>query len=154
MQEIKETSLGQTSAVQKMTFRHQRKQHTRCIAFEEILYGLLSKTTFALADRTFADVNKIKASECPLSRTTLADVKAILNWAKHSVHEQLCLLEMFKLAVWFLIDVFDLGEQLCLRPMGRRSDVRNVGRAGYGSKLLIGWTLSWRRRRNKKEARL
>ena len=30
---------------------------------------------------------------------------------------------MFKLVVWFLIDVFDLGEQLCSRPMGRRSDV-------------------------------
>ena len=56
----------------------------------------------------------------------------------NSVHEQLCLLEMFKLGVWFLIDVFDLGEQLCSRPMGRRSDVRNVGSAGYGSKLLIG----------------
>ena len=63
---------------------------------------------------------------------------AVLNWAEHSVHEQLCLLEMFKLAVWFLIDVFELGEQLCSRPMGRRSDVRNVGSAGYGSKLLIG----------------
>ena len=65
-------------------------------------------------------------------------VKAVLNWAEHSVREQLCLLEMFKLAVWFLIDVFDLGEQLCSRPMGRRSDVRNVGSAGYGSMLLIG----------------
>ena len=54
------------------------------------------------------------------------------------VSEQLCLLEMFKLAVWFLIDVFDLGEQLCSRPMGRRSDVRNAGSAGYGSMLLIG----------------
>ena len=81
-------------------------------------------------------------------------VKAVLNWAEHSVREQLCLLEMFKLAVRFLIDVFDLGEQLCSRPMGRRSDVRNVGSAGYGSMLLIGWTLSWWRRRNKKEARL
>ena len=29
-------------------------------------------------------------------------VKAVLNWAEHSVHEQLCLLEMFKLAVRFL----------------------------------------------------
>ena len=47
----------------------------------------------------------------------------VLNWAEHSVREQLCLLEMFKLAVRFLIDVFDLGEQLCSRPMGRRSDV-------------------------------
>ena len=81
-------------------------------------------------------------------------VKAVLNWAEHSVHEQLCLLEMLKLAVWFLIDVFDLGKQLCSRPMGRRSDVRNVGSAGYGSMLLIGLTPSWRRRRNKKEARL
>ena len=65
-------------------------------------------------------------------------LKAVLNWAEHSVREQLCLLEMFKLAVWFLIDVFDLGEQLCSRPMGRHSDVRNVGSAGYGSMLLIG----------------
>ena len=45
---------------------------------------------------------------------------------------------MLKLAVWFLIDVLDLGEQLCSRPMVRRSDVRNVGSAGYGNKLLIG----------------
>ena len=37
-------------------------------------------------------------------------LRAVLNWAEHSVHEQLCLLEMFKLAVWFLIDVFELGE--------------------------------------------
>ena len=37
MQETKETSSDQTSAVQEMTCRHQRKQHTRCIAFEEIL---------------------------------------------------------------------------------------------------------------------
>ena len=65
-------------------------------------------------------------------------VKAVLNLAEHSIREQLCLLEMFKLAVWFLIDVFDLGEQLCSRPMGRRSDVRNVPSAGYGSMLLIG----------------
>ena len=65
-------------------------------------------------------------------------VKAVLNWAEHSVREQLCLLEMFKLVVRFLIDVFDLGKQLCSRPMGRRSDVRNVGSAGYRSTLLIG----------------
>ena len=65
-------------------------------------------------------------------------VKAVLNWAEHSVREQLCLLEMFKLAVPFLIDVFDLGEQLCSRPVGRRSDVRNIPSAGYGSMLLIG----------------
>ena len=65
-------------------------------------------------------------------------VKAVFNWAEHSVREQLCLLEMFKLAVRFLIDVFDLGEQLCSRPMDRRSDVRNVPSAGYGSMLLIG----------------
>ena len=65
-------------------------------------------------------------------------VKAILNWAEHSVREQLCLLEMFKLAVRFLIEVFDLGEQLCSRPVGRRPDVRNVPSAGYGNMLLIG----------------
>ena len=65
-------------------------------------------------------------------------LKAVLNWAEYSVREQLCLLEIFKLVVWFLIDVFDHGEQLCSRPIGRRSDVRNVGSAGYGSKLLIG----------------
>ena len=45
-----------------------------------------------------------------------AILKAVLNWAEHSVREQLCLLEMFKLAVRFLIDVFDLGERLCSRP--------------------------------------
>ena len=77
MQEIKETSSDQTSAVQGMTCQHQRKQHTRCIAFEDILYGLLSRTTLALADGTLADINKIKASECLLSRTTLADVNKI-----------------------------------------------------------------------------
>ena len=77
MQEIKETSSDQTSAIQEMTCRHQRKQHTQCIAFEEMLYGLLSRTTFALADGTLADVNKTKASECLLSRTTFADVNKI-----------------------------------------------------------------------------
>ena len=66
------------------------------------------------------------------------DVKAVFNWTEHSFHEQLCLLEMFKLTVWFLIDVFDLGEEPCSRPIGRRLDVQNVGSAGYGSKLLIG----------------
>ena len=64
------------------------------------------------------------------SEGEISSLKAVLNWAKHSVHEQLCLLEIFKLAVWFLIHVFDLGEQVCSRPMGRRSDVRNVGSAG------------------------
>ena len=64
MQETKETSSDQTSTVQEMTCWHQRKQHTRCIAFEEILYSLLSRKTFALADRTLADVNKIQAYEC------------------------------------------------------------------------------------------
>ena len=64
--------------------------------------------------------------------------KAVLNWAEHSVREQLCLLEMFKLAVRFLIDVFGLGEQLCSRPTGRCSDVRNVPSAEYRSMLLIG----------------
>ena len=73
--------------------------------------------------------------------TALDCLKAVLNWAEHSVHEQLCLLEMFKLAVWFLIDVFDLGEQLCSRPMGMCSDVWIVGSTGYGGKLLIGRTL-------------
>ena len=85
MQEIKETSSDQTSAVQEMTCRYQQKQHTWCIAFEENLYGLLSRTTFVLADRTFADVNKIKVSECPLSRTTLADVNKIEASECHSV---------------------------------------------------------------------
>ena len=81
-------------------------------------------------------------------------LRSFLIAPEHRVHEQLCLLEIFTLAVWFLIDVFNLGEQLCSRPMCRRSDARNVGSAGYGSKLLIGWTLSWGRRRNKKEVRL
>ena len=35
MREIKETSSDQTSAVQEMTCRNQRKQYTQCIAFEE-----------------------------------------------------------------------------------------------------------------------
>ena len=56
MEETKETSSDQTSAVLEMTCRHQRKQHTRCIAFEEILYGLLSRTTSALTDGTLAVV--------------------------------------------------------------------------------------------------
>ena len=64
--------------------------------------------------------------------------RPFLTGSEHGVHEQLCLLEIFKLAVWFLIDIFDLGERLCSRPMGRRSDARNVASAGYGSKLLIG----------------
>ena len=85
MQEIKETSSDQTSAVQEMTCQHQQKQHTQCIAFEEILYGLLSRTTFALADGTLADINKIKMSECLLSRTTLADVNKIEASECHSV---------------------------------------------------------------------
>ena len=82
------------------------------------------------------------SSVCALTSLTVLQwqvtVKAVLNWAEHSVREQLCLLEIFKLAVRFLIDVFDLGEQLCSRPMGRRSDVRNVPIAGNGSMLLIG----------------
>ena len=85
MQETKETNCDQTSAVQEMTCCHQRKQHTRCIAFEEILYGLLSRTTFALGDGTLADINKIEASECLLSRTTLADVNKIEASECHSV---------------------------------------------------------------------
>ena len=85
MQEVKETSSDQTSAVQEMTCWHQRKQHTRCIAFEDILYGLLSRTTLVLADGTLADVNKIKAYDCPLSRTTLADVNKIEASECHSV---------------------------------------------------------------------
>ena len=85
MQETMETSSDQTSAVQKMTCRHQRKQHTRCIAFEEILYGLLSRTTFALADGTLADINKIKVSECLLSKMKLADVNKIEATECHSV---------------------------------------------------------------------
>ena len=39
----------------------------------------------ALADRTLADVNKIKVSECLLSRTTLADVNKIEASECHSV---------------------------------------------------------------------
>ena len=83
MQETKETSSDQTSTVQEMTCWHQRKQHTQCIAFEEILYGLLSRMTFTLADGTLADVNKIMA--CLLSRTTLADINKIETSECHSV---------------------------------------------------------------------
>ena len=85
MQETKETSSDQTLTVQEMTCRHQRKQHTRCIAFEENLYGVLSGTTFALADGTLADVNIIKASECLLFSTTLVDVNKIEAFECHSV---------------------------------------------------------------------
>ena len=62
-------------------------------------------------------------------------LRPFLIGPEHGVHEQLCLLEIFKLADWFLIDVFALGERLCSRPMGTHSDVRNVSSAGYGSKL-------------------
>ena len=65
--------------------QHQRKQRTWCIALEETLYELLSRTTFALADGTGADIDKIKASECLLSRTTLADVNKIEASECHSV---------------------------------------------------------------------
>ena len=66
------------------------------------------------------------------------NIKAVPNWARTRVYEQLCLLEIFKLAVSFLIDVFDLGERLCSRPMSMHSDARDVSSTGYGSKLLIG----------------
>ena len=46
----------------------------------------------------------------------VACLRPFLIGPEHGVHEKLCLLEIFKLAVWFLIDVFDLGEQLCSRP--------------------------------------
>ena len=84
---------------------------------------------FAILNRTLTKLEEDQAT---------AILKAVLNWAEHSVREQLCLLEIFKFAVRFLIDVFDHGEQLCSRPIGRCSDVRNVGSAGYWSKLLIG----------------
>ena len=64
------------------------------------------------------------------SRPSSDLIRPFLIGPEHGVHEQLCLLEIFKLAVWFLIDVFDLGEQLCSRPMGRCSDARNVASAG------------------------
>ena len=73
-----------------------------------------------------------------LSGGILWSLKAVLNWARLRVYEQLCLLEIFKLAVSFLIDVFALGERLCSRPMSTRSDARDVSSTGYGSKLLIG----------------
>ena len=47
--------------------------------------------------------------------------KAVLHWAQTCVYEQLCLLEIFKLAVSFLVDVFDLGERLCSRSMSTHS---------------------------------
>ena len=65
-------------------------------------------------------------------------LKAILNWARTRIYEQLCLSEILKLMVSFLIDVFALGERLCSRPMSMHSDARNVASAGYRSKLLIG----------------
>ena len=45
----------------------------------------------------------------------MSRIKAVLNWTEHSVREQLCLLEMFKLAVRLLIDVFDLGCSGCVQ---------------------------------------
>ena len=53
MQEIKETSSNQTSTVQKMTCQHQQKQHTRCIAFEEILLRSFIQTDFSTSRRDF-----------------------------------------------------------------------------------------------------
>ena len=38
---------------------------------------------------------------CSCQSLTTPNLKAVLNWAEHSVREQLCLLEMFKLAVRF-----------------------------------------------------
>ena len=73
-----------------------------------------------------------------LSGGILWSLKAVLNRARLRVYEQLCLLEIFKLAVSFLIDVFALGERLCSRPMSTHSDARDVSSTGYGSKLLIG----------------
>ena len=77
MQETKETSSDQTSTVQEMTCRHQRKQHTRLLLrkFCRVFYP----------ERLLADINKIKASECLLSRTTLADINKIEASECHSV---------------------------------------------------------------------
>ena len=130
----------------------QRKSDSVCFNFNLFCYCcVLIMVVFVLTlKKSYHRQFSYVLSNCLVKNS----IKAVLNWAEHSVREQLCLLEMFKLTVRFLIDVFDLGEQLCSRPMGRRSDVRNVPSARYGSMLLIGWTLSWRRRRNKKEARL
>ena len=90
---------------------------------------------------------------CVCAESARFPVRAVLNWARTRVYEQLCLLVIFKLRVLFLIDVFDLGDRLCSRPMSAHSDARDVSSTGYGSKLLIGWTLLWRSRRNKTEGR-
>ena len=75
-------------------------------------------------------------------KLVIRSLKAVLNWVRTRVYEQLCLLEIFKLTVSFLIDVFALGERLCSRPMSMHSGARDVSSAGssagYGSKRLIG----------------
>ena len=64
-------------------------------------------------------------------------LRPFLIGPEHVFIEQLCLLDIFKLAVSF-VDVFTLGEWLCSRPMSTHSDAQDVSSAGYGSKLLIG----------------
>ena len=57
MQKNKETSSDQTTSVQGMTCRHQQKLLTWCVAFRESVLQSLTRATWA-------DVNKINASEC------------------------------------------------------------------------------------------
>ena len=47
MQETKETNSDQTSTVQEMTCRHQRKQHTWCTAFKEIFLRSFIQNDFS-----------------------------------------------------------------------------------------------------------
>ena len=56
-EECKKTSSDQSTAVQEMACPHQQKLHTWCVAFGESVLQSLTRTTWA-------DVNKIKVSEC------------------------------------------------------------------------------------------
>ena len=67
-----------------------------------------------------------------LRSLTLEALKTILNWAEHSVREQLCLLEMFKLAVRFLIVCLILASSCVQGPwagarMFEMSPVQDMG---------------------------
>ena len=59
MHETKETNSDQRTSVQERTRQHQRKQHG-ALFLEQVFCGLWWRTTFA-------DVNKIKSSECSAS---------------------------------------------------------------------------------------
>ena len=81
-------------------------------------------------------------------------VKAVLNWAWTRCSWAALSVGNIQARGLVLNWCFGSWWAAVFKALGTHSDVRNVGSAGYGSKLLIGWTLSWRRRRNEKEGRL